>query len=126
MSQAENRTWRIIRVGVLGHLRSLTMLSIRIRTGLEDVPECLSLLEEFSATAGILEEHETLSKEWRRTGLVLPDPVLESLIRRRRKRLLAVHARVSLALEANLGKLPLMVPVITMDDEGRFALRTQS
>lgn len=123
MSRAEEQAWLALRAESLERLGRLWKTSVRIRTGLKDVPVLLSLLEEFSAEAAMLEAHETLVGQWRMARLVWPDPVLESLIARRRRRLASLHARVSAVLERRLGGLPRDLPCVAMRPDGRFVLR---
>ena len=123
MSRAEEQAWLALRAESLERLGRLWKTSVRIRTGLRDVPVLLSLLEEFSGEAAMLEAHETLVAQWRTAWLVWPDPVLEALIARRRRRLASLHARVSAVLERRLGSLPRELPCVAMRPDGRFVLR---
>jgi hypothetical protein len=90
---------------------------------MHDVPALLALLEEFISETDMLAAHEKLVENWRTAGLIWPDPRLECLVGRKKRRLAGLHARVACALEQRLDSLPLSIPIVTMSQDGRFRLQ---
>lgn len=126
MSQANRQAWLALRAETLERLGRLWKTSLRIRTGLHDVPLLLSLLDEFSAEAAMLEEHETVVEQWSLAGLVRPEPLVEALVARRWRRLAGFQKRVEAALDERLESLPRDIPSVVLQADGSFVLRKKA